>query len=97
MLPMTDAELVSLLDVLDESLGGRGCDHSFAITERWLCEHGKGGEVLQGLQQLGAYCDCEVLLPVKGRRCACWRAGTADAAAELSPAKRSRPRRHVSG
>ena len=58
---LTDTELEALLDHLDERLESEGCDHTHRRTRRWLTDHGKGDRVLSGFEDLGGYCDCEIL------------------------------------
>lgn len=67
LIGLTPGELTALLDFLDERLGERGCDHSYALTRTWLADHGHGEAVLRGLGDLGGYCDCEVLANLDGQ------------------------------
>ncbi len=61
---LTDDELEALLDHLDDRLGAEGCDHSHRIARRWLTANGKDERVLAGFEELGGYCDCEILANV---------------------------------
>lgn len=62
LLPLPDAEMKALFDMLDQHLPERGCDHSRMLTEEWLRSHGHPVDpVIQWLDANGGFCDCEVL------------------------------------
>lgn len=48
--------------MLEGEIPNQGCNHTRAITDAWLVEHGHPLEqVHQWLEEHGGYCDCEVL------------------------------------
>lgn len=62
--PIHLTELRQLFESLDQaSIAGIQCDHSFALTEKFLSERGiPASAMLQWLGQNGAGCDCEVMI-----------------------------------
>src|SRR5262245_446802 len=62
LLPLPDADMKALFDMLDQSLLEKECDHSRSLTEDWLRREGHPvARVLQWLDEHGGFCDCEVL------------------------------------
>jgi hypothetical protein len=61
-LPLPDAELKALFDVLDVSLPSHGCDHTLRLTREWAAARGHEVEPLvTWLNDNGGFCDCEAL------------------------------------
>lgn len=58
-------QVASLFEYLEEQLDGSGCDHSRRHTQKWLdmnVPNDDHEKVLAELEDLGGYCDCEVLM-----------------------------------
>ena len=54
--------LERLCDDLELRLRGVGCDHQLTLTRRWAMREGVDAAAVIGrLDELGAFCDCEVL------------------------------------
>ena len=66
-LPVSNADLRALFELLDEESGnGYECDHGFTLTRRFLAERRLPVEdVLRWLGENGAGCDCEVIFNVE--------------------------------
>jgi hypothetical protein len=61
-LPMPDARMEAMFDMLDVELPIRGCDHSLRLVRGWLIANGLPVEpVLEWARENGSYCGCEVL------------------------------------
>jgi len=61
-LPMSVENFHQLFDFLDEQLTEVACDHNTVLTEKFLDSIGADKEkVILFLNELGGYCDCEVL------------------------------------
>jgi Protein of unknown function (DUF2695) len=59
-------QLEDLLDYLAEELGKQSCDHTTRHAEQWAESHGiDWAELAGGFQELGGYCDCEIVLNVQ--------------------------------
>jgi hypothetical protein len=65
-LPISHLQLRGLFEHLDRaSMDGYECDHTFALTERFLDTEKVAKESALGwLQENGAGCDCEVMFNV---------------------------------
>jgi len=70
--PRACEEMMAYLDQqlhLREGADGKptwDCDHSLRYTAQWLREQHKAvADNLEMLEELGAYCDCEVLLNIE--------------------------------
>lgn len=74
---MRPAEFIDLVNHLADTLDPAGlpeaqrrglptCDHTLTRTQRWLVQHGREGvqqlEVIECIRDVGARCDCEVIL-----------------------------------
>lgn len=57
------AEAEALFAYLDEQLEEEDCDHTLRYTQQWLQQqaHPQMAAVIAELQEMGGYCDCEVL------------------------------------
>lgn len=66
-LPMSREQFRQLFDYLDEALGAHGCDHSPALTLRYLAAGGieHPETVIAWLAEHGGHCDCEILANVE--------------------------------
>jgi len=65
-LPLGASQLAGLLDHLDSRLGREVCDHSLRFTREWAAANGvDADELAASLEELGGYCDCEVLANVE--------------------------------
>ena len=60
-LNLTPVELEELGNHLRPRLLEKGCDHTLRLTQQWMATVGKTKGVIDGLRNLGGYCDCEVL------------------------------------
>lgn len=61
-LPFQTENFQDLFDFLNERLEEEDCDDTLGLTTEYLRENGLySEEVIDFLQQHGAYCDCEVL------------------------------------
>ena len=61
---LTANEAASLLQYVEIRIQDQGCNHSHRFTQAWLEEHidfMKHDAVLSELEDMGGYCDCEVL------------------------------------
>ena len=65
LMPLDRAQLESLLDYVDATVGSEGCDHTRRATDAWATLHGVDLERLhEGLEEYGGFCDCEVVMNV---------------------------------
>jgi hypothetical protein len=65
-LPLPFGQLKAMFGMLDTELPRQGCDHTRRLTRRWLEEQGHDAEpVFAWLDQVGGFCDCEVLANVE--------------------------------
>lgn len=58
-------EVMSLFEYLETELEKNGCDHSRRYTKQWLSANipsEKHEAVLSEMEDMGGYCDCEVLM-----------------------------------
>lgn len=58
-------EVASLFEYLETELEENGCDHSRRHTKQWLSMNiptEKHEAVLAEMEDMGGYCDCEVLM-----------------------------------
>jgi hypothetical protein len=61
-LPLADAEMRALFDMLDEVLPVRGCDHTLRFVGEWAQRDGVTLDALVAwCHENGGHCDCEVL------------------------------------
>lgn len=62
-LPLTREQLTDLVEFVDALVGKEGCDHELRHTRRWVDEQGLAwGPIAAALEELGGYCDCEVVM-----------------------------------
>ncbi len=62
---LTANEAASLFEYLDIRLQDNGCDHTHRFTQEWLdanVSFMKHHDILNEIEDMGGYCDCEVLL-----------------------------------
>jgi hypothetical protein len=65
-LPLPFDELKAMFDMLDTELSRHSCDRTRRLTRRWLEVHGHDADpVFAWLDQLGGFCDCEVLVKIE--------------------------------
>ncbi|GGM45157.1 DUF2695 domain-containing protein [Dactylosporangium sucinum] len=63
VVPLDAGRLAELVGFVDERVSAEGCDHTRRFAERWAAEHAVPWERLaEGLDELGGYCDCEVVM-----------------------------------
>ena len=58
-------QVASLFEYLEEQLDEYSCDHSNKHTQKWLemnIPEGDRKAVLSEIEDMGGYCDCEVLM-----------------------------------
>lgn len=56
-----------LVDYVDLGVRREGCDHTFRFSRVWAQESGEcWDDILDVLEAVGVYCDCEVLLNISG-------------------------------
>jgi hypothetical protein len=61
-LPLPDAQMSALFDMLAVELPSKGCNHTLRLTRQWLVENGHPvASVEEWLIANGGCCDCEVL------------------------------------
>ncbi len=61
-LPLPDAHMRAMFDMLDRDFPRQGCDHTLRLTRAWLIQHELPVEtVVVWLNDHGGYCDCEAL------------------------------------
>jgi hypothetical protein len=55
-----------MFDMLDTELPRQGCDRSRRLTQQWLEGRGHDAEsVFTWLDQLGSFCDCEIIANIE--------------------------------
>lgn len=61
---LTYDQAESLFDFLEEKLDESGCDHTLRFTKEWISKNKikNTKDVLNELNEMGGYCDCEVIL-----------------------------------
>lgn len=62
---LTANEAASLFEYVDIRLQAEGCNHTHRFCQAWLDEHVdfmKHSAILNELEDMGGFCDCEVLL-----------------------------------
>lgn len=60
---LSDAELDSLLDHLEQRLPETGCRSTLGHTERWALREGRDPtDIMDWARRQGGYCDCELLM-----------------------------------
>ncbi len=65
-MPISKADLKSLFNFLDQTIGVSACDHSLRHTRSFLVAHHlPEAAVVPWLGEHGGYCDCEVLANVE--------------------------------
>ena len=61
-LPLADADMEALFDMLDNRLQEGSCDHTRRLTEEWLRSlNHPVTDVTRWLDANGGFCDCEIL------------------------------------
>lgn len=56
-----------MIDFVDAHVGRDGCDHTHRFVSQWCQEHNiVWDDLLDALEQRGAFCDCEVVLNLQG-------------------------------
>ena len=74
-LPLPDAQMQALFDMLDAALPERGCDHTLRLVRQWTDRHGFPFDAVAAwCRENAGYCDCEVLSNCEER----WRDATHD-------------------
>ena len=61
---LTREEVEELFDFVGEQVEQQGCDHTRRFTDTWLKENispERHGKVYSELEDMGGFCDCEVL------------------------------------
>jgi len=61
---LTQEEAEELFDFVEERVEQQGCDHTRRFTDEWLRENispDRHGKVYSELEDMGGFCDCEVL------------------------------------
>ena len=62
---LTKEQVESLFAFLDDALDESPCDHTMRQTAKWInqnCPDDKKEAIFDEIQDMGGYCDCEVLL-----------------------------------
>lgn len=62
---LSKKEASRLFDFLDEKLEQEGCNHTLKYTMEWInsnIDMEKAQSVLEEIEEMGGYCDCEVIL-----------------------------------
>lgn len=62
---LTIEEVKSLFEYVESQLAENGCNHSLKYTKQWLVMNiprDQHEAVLNEIEEMGGYCDCEVLL-----------------------------------
>jgi Protein of unknown function (DUF2695) len=71
-LPLSNADLQALFDILDARLPIEGCDRSRRLTIEFLKHRSlPEGSVLEWLDSTGGFCDCEVVYNSRQKWLAC--------------------------
>ena len=58
-------QVTELFSYLEDELNKEPCNHSLLKTENWLLNHFEDEQrssILHEIQEMGGYCDCEVLM-----------------------------------
>ncbi len=68
-LPLSDAQMQAMFDMLDIELPRQGCNHTLRIVQEWTEAQGLSFEAVAAwCRENGGCCDCEVLANCE----ACW-------------------------
>lgn len=62
---LTKTKVKKLFEFLEKELENATCDHTLRLTENWITENfgaGKKEDIIKEMNEMGGYCDCEVLL-----------------------------------
>lgn len=63
--PISSEQLVALLAHVEAAVESFGCDHTSRAVTEWAANEGvDAGDLNEGLQQYGGFCDCEVAMNV---------------------------------
>src|SRR4030095_13257131 len=74
-LPMDDAKMKAMFDMLDAALTQRGCDHTLQLVQEWAMQQGVDFAAPSAwCRANGGHCDCEVLANCEER----WQDATHD-------------------
>ena len=74
-LPLPDAQMKAMFDMLDAALPQRGCDHTLRLVREWAGGHGLPFDAVAAwCHDNGGHCDCEVLANCEQR----WQDATHD-------------------
>jgi hypothetical protein len=61
-LPLPDAQMQAMFDMLDAALSARGCDHTLRLVREWAEQQRVSFDALAAwCHENGGHCDCEVL------------------------------------
>ncbi|MCU1333870.1 MAG: Protein of uncharacterized function [Candidatus Angelobacter sp.] len=67
-LPLSPELLGTMFDFVDQQLAQNECDNTFEYLFHFLSEHQiEANAVVHWLENLGGYCDCEILANVEAR------------------------------
>ena len=62
---LSKEQVIELFTFLEEELDKDPCNHTLEKTEKWLLNHFEDEQrssILHEIQEMGGYCDCEVLM-----------------------------------
>lgn len=61
---LSKTQVKKLFTFLEKELGQEPCNHTMCHTEKWIKDNCKGKEkdIIREMQEMGGYCDCEVLM-----------------------------------
>ncbi len=62
---LSKKQVVELFAFLEDALEQEPCNHTLSNTEKWLVQHFEDKQrrsILHEIQEMGGYCDCEVLM-----------------------------------
>ncbi|MEV4627475.1 DUF2695 domain-containing protein [Micromonospora sp. NPDC049523] len=63
LMPISEQQLGSLIEFVDEHVVAEGCGHTIRFARRWAERHSVGWKPLaEGLEEFGGYCDCEIVM-----------------------------------
>lgn len=62
---LNKTQVKKLISFLETKLEEEPCNHTMRYTEKWIrenCDSGKVEAVITEINEMGGYCDCEVLM-----------------------------------
>lgn len=75
-LPLPDAQMRALFDMLDKALPKQDCDHTLRLVRKWAEQEAVSFDAVAAwCHENGGHCDCEVLANCEER----WQDATHDA------------------